>query len=543
MNYCIYARVSTSYDSQDSSFDVQTKELKKKIKVLYPDWTLTATYGDQGISGKKESRPQFQQMLSDAKLKKFDVIVTKSISRFARNARLLLSALEELEKLNVKVLFVEENIDTSQASQKFILTVLGGLAEMEASNTSSHIRESNSIKRMAGSPARMCSVPVGYTWDRETKTVSINPDEAELVKQIYSWFVDDHFSQGKIAALATDAGLKPRHGALKIDRATITKILKNKKYIGTATEKDSATGKVYEFDGVYPVIIDKAIFDQAQLIFAGTTKNKYSRHERRLYPLSQICFCSLCSRKATRFTDLSRPHPFELEEPSGGTAFWGCRSLATNKSKNSCKTYKMSEEYIYEAIIEALVTAACGSKIGLEEKMLSKKSFNAFLNAIEESNKNFETELAAFESRKKDLDRQRKKELDLFRQDLIDETELKSNIKVIDKKLRELVPPKSPETKQMNQAHLKSFLKAIKSSDKNLLAAQQKCREHLFELFKDKEFRRSIITTFVDKIWIGGDKYTVTVELKSPMVSFTHRFSHRAPVLWGGNIKREDFSV
>ena len=543
MKYVIYARVSTTYDSQESSFDVQTKELKKKIKILYPSYTYLTTYGDQGISGKKEDRPQFQQMLQDARDKKFDVIVTKSISRFARNTRVLLSVLEELEKLNIKVLIIEENLDTSQANQKFILTVLGGLAEMEANNTSSHIRESNSIKRMAGSPARMCSVPVGYTWDRETKTVSINPDEAELVKQIYSWFVDDHFSQGKIAALATDAGLKPRHGALKIDRGTITKILKNKKYIGIAVETDSATGKVYEFDGVYPVIIDKTIFDQAQAIFASTTKSKYSRHERRLYPLSQICFCSLCNRKATRFTDLSRIHPFELEESSGGTAYWGCRSLSTNKVKTTCKTYKMSEEYIYEAIIEALVTAACGSKIGLEEKMLSKKSFNAFLNAIEESNKNFEVEMSSFESKKKDLEKQRKKELDLFRQDLIDEAELKSNIKVIDKKLRELVPPKSPETKQMNQEHLKSFLKAIKSSSKDFLKAQQECRKHLFELFKDKDFRRSIITTFVSKVWIGGDKFTITVELKSPMVSYTHRFEHRAPILRNGKLYREDFTV
>lgn len=545
MKYVIYARVSTTYDSQEGSFDVQTKELKKKIKVLYPDYIYVATYGDLGISGKKESRPQFQQMLKDARAKKFDVIVTKSISRFARNTRVLLSSLEELNQLNIKVLFLEENVDSSSASQKFLLTVLGGLAEMEAENTSSHIRESNNIKRVAGTIARPCAVPLGYAWNKETKTISVNEDEAELVNQVFHWYVDDELSQGKIAAKMTNSGFKPKHGALRVDRKSVTTILTNAKYIGIATEKDRATGKVYTFEGVFPPIVDRTLFEQAQERLKVKKCPDYRRHPTRLYPLSHVTFCSCCNLKCTRFIDLTHNNAkngdFELAEPSGGRAFWGCRSLAANKNNHSCKTYKLSEEYIYEAIIEALVFAACGSNIGTKEHLFSDDRFNGFLQAIEDANKNYDSELQAFETRKKELEKQRKKELDLFRNDIIDEAELKANVKVIDKQLTELVPPKSPETKQMNQQHLKSFLSAVKTSDQDFKAAESQCRKHLFELFKDADFRRSIVTTFVDKVWIGGDKFTVTIELKEPLVCYSHRFKHRAPCTINGHFIRETY--
>lgn len=529
MKYCIYARVSTTYESQDSSFEVQTKELRKKIKVLYPDYSYVTTYGDQGISGQKEDRAAFQQMLSDAKLQKFDAIVTKSISRFARNARILLNVLEELEQLKIKVLFIEENIDTSQASQKFLLTVLGGLAEMEAQNTAAHIRESNNIKRVAGIPARKCAVPLGYIWDKKNKVILVDEDAAQLVNNVFHWFVNEHYSQGKIASMMMNSGFKPKRGALNIDRRTITKMLSNEKYIGIAKEKDSSTGKIFTFENAFPQIVDRALFEQAQEMLAVRTNPDYKRHETRLYPLSKICYCTICKRKNTRFTMLHRGDGYELEEPSGGIAFWGCKCLASNKTVKSCKTYKLSEEYIYEAIIEALVFAACGSKIGVEEHLFSNQNFNAFLDAINDSNKNYNIELKAYESRKSELDRQRRKEIDLYRQDIISEAEMKSNVKQIDKQIKNLVPPKSPETKQMNQEHLKQFLKAVKYSNNDILKAQQKCRQHLFELFKDKDFRRSIINTFVSKVWIGGDKFTVTIELKEPLVCYSHTFAHRAP--------------
>lgn len=542
MKYVIYARVSTSYESQDSSFEVQTKELKKKIKVLYPSWSYIDTYGDQGISGKKESRPQFQQMLKDARQHKFDCVVTKSISRFARNTRVLLQTLEEFDKLGIKVLFLEENIDSQSASQKFLLTVLGGLAEMESQNTSAHIRESNSIKRSAGQAARKCAVPFGYIWQKETKTILVDKDAAVLVNKIFTWFVEDHYSQGKIAALATNAGMTARHGANHIDRATIEKILSNKKYIGIAEEKDSSTGKIYEFKDVFPPIIDFTLFKQAQDEKLKRKKSPRGKTEAKLYPLSNLCFCTICNKKATRFTDLtSHKIDGDLCESSKGRAFWGCRSLAKNKDIHSCKTFKMSEQYIYEAIIEALVTAACGSKIGVEENLMQNSAFNQFLTSIEEADKNYNIELLAFEKRQKELEKAKKKELDLFRADLIDEAELKTNIKKLDKEIASLTPPKSPDVKKMNKDHLKAFLTALKTSSKDWFNATVECRKHLYELFKDADFRRSIVNVFVDKVWIGGEKYTITVELKNPLVSYSHRFKHRAPVRRNGVFYTEDF--
>ena len=542
MKYVIYARVSTNYESQADSFETQQNEIQAKIKLLHPNYKLVGTYGDLGISGKKESRPEFQRMLKDARAKKFDCIITKSISRFARNTRLLLQALEELDKLGIKVLFLEENIDSTAPTQKFLLTVLGALAEMEAQNISAHIKESNSIRRVAGKATRACAVPLGYIWDPATKTVSVNPEEAELVNKIFHWYVDDNYSQGKIAALVVNSGFKPKRGGRRLDRGTITKILKNKKYIGIAVEKD-ASGKEFEFEGIFKPIIDRSLFDKAQTMIKVKKNPDYRRDTtRKLYPLSNLCYCACCDKKATRFTDLNKNvKAFEFSEPSSGFAYWGCKSLSTNKNSLSCITYKMSEQYIYEAIIEALVFAACGTNVGVSEGQLKTESFDRFITAIEESDKNYDSELHAYEECKKELEKQRKKELDLYRKEFISEAELEASLNEIKKQLSSLIPPKTPETKMMNKNHLNAFLKAVKNSDSDFISAQKNCREHLFELFKDADFRRSIVNTFVSKVWIGGDKFTVTVELQEPLVSYSHTFKSRAPIMRKGKVYRENY--
>lgn len=269
MRYAIYARVSTAMEEQKSSYDVQVDDLKKRVSILYPDLKFVSVYGDRGVSGTKENRPAFDEMLEDARNGCFECIVTKSISRFARNTKLLLSVLEELQKLKVRVIFLEENLDTEKTSQKFVMTVLGALAEMESQNLREHIKEGFAIRRDAGKMARPQAIAYGYKLENHVPVV--DEEKAKVVRQIFSWFVDDNLSPGGIVSRLMERGIPASRGGSRWHRNTIQFLLKNKKYVGSAEEKDSETGKVYEFH--YPSIVDVAVFEKAQEIIALREKD------------------------------------------------------------------------------------------------------------------------------------------------------------------------------------------------------------------------------------------------------------------------------
>ena len=538
IKYVVYARVSTAHIEQEGSFEMQKNDLQKYVssQSQFKNFEYVRSYGDV-MSGRKESRPEFQKMLRDAKAGLFSAIVTKSISRFARNIRFLLNALQELNDAGVRVIFVEDHIDSSDPSHFLSLTLLGTLADMESKNTSSHLRATYAVRRSMNKLARPCACCFGYKYDKETDTINIVDSEAQTVKNIFHWFVNENLSTGKIAARLTDSGIKTSYGKTIWSRPQIRKILACEKYVGIAKETDTATGKVFTFENAYPVLIDKVLFQKAQEIIDSRKVKDYKRRKASLYSLSGLVFCAKCGSRCNRYTKIKRKTT-PLCDTCNGHPYWGCRSFNYPSSSQKCVgVYTVSEEYINRAIIEALVSVACGNKIAVDEGLLSNSDFSAFIDAVEQSNKNYEVEWSAFEARKKDLERSRKKELDLFRLGVISEADMLSNVHLIDKRLRELVPPKTPESKMMSQEHLKKFLDVVTSPDGDFLTRQKRCREHLYNLFLDSDFRRSITLAFVEKIYIGAEpRFTVSVELKDGLFFGSYHFLHRGPVCRGGKV-------
>ena len=243
MRYVIYARVSTALEEQKSSFDTQTQDLKKRIKSLYPDLKFSGVYGDRGISGTTAERPDFQQMISDAHERKFDLIITKSISRFARNTRILLNTIKDLEECGVGIIFLEENIDTRQTTQKFLMTVLGALAEMESTNLKTHIKEGFASRRAAGKMARPSAVAFGYKLDNGS--ILVDPETGPIVKNIFRWFVEEGLPASAISTRLMQRGVRTRRGLSKWNRHTVLYILANPKYVGRAKETDPETGEEF----------------------------------------------------------------------------------------------------------------------------------------------------------------------------------------------------------------------------------------------------------------------------------------------------------
>ena len=189
-----YVRVSAEKDTAIASLENQATTYVEQIKAN-PEWEFAGIYEDRGISGTKEMRPQFQRMLKDCRDGKIDLILTKSFTRFARNTVVLLETLRELKGLGIEVVFEKDNIRSLNESGELLITLLAAFAQAESQSSSENqkwrIRKSFEEGRLANG-GRM----LGYRLENDTLTVI--PDEAEVVRQIFT----DYLSGMGIRAIA-----------------------------------------------------------------------------------------------------------------------------------------------------------------------------------------------------------------------------------------------------------------------------------------------------------------------------------------------------
>ena len=207
-----YVRVSTDNDEQTSSYELQKNYYTDYIKAQ-PGWEFVGIYDDEGISGTSlEHRKGMQQLIEDCKAGKIDLILTKSIARFARNIVDCLSVIETLKNLDppVGVKFEADNIYTLDSNGRMILTILASVAEEESHSKS--IIMNWSIDRRFSRGLFLTPALLGYDQDEDGSLV-VNQDEAQTVKVIYYLYLNG-FSFTEIAELLTEYGRKTKHGSL-----------------------------------------------------------------------------------------------------------------------------------------------------------------------------------------------------------------------------------------------------------------------------------------------------------------------------------------
>ncbi len=268
-----YARVSSDSEDQLNSFAAQiryyTELLKNSENTVFIDM-----YADEGISGTSAAkRADFQRLMNDCRKGKIDRILTKSVSRFARNTKDCLEAIRELKTLGVSVYFEKENIDTAEISSEMMITMYSQFAQEESMSISKNCRMGVTKRMMDGSYNNL-SAPFGYEY--QNGKLQINPEKAQIVKQIFSWYVSG-IGIEEIARRLNLNGVREeiwRHG-------TIRCILTNEKYIGdTLMQKTFNTDTLpfkrarnrgekpqYYVSETHEPIIDKEIFDIAQKMF------------------------------------------------------------------------------------------------------------------------------------------------------------------------------------------------------------------------------------------------------------------------------------
>ena len=225
---CAYARVSTIQEEQENSLENQIAHYEELIR-SNPSYEFAGIYHDFGVSGFKEKRPGFQKMMKDAKAGKFDLIITKSISRFARNTDTLLKAVRELKEQGIGVFFELQHINTLESAGELMLTVVGAFAQAESENCRQLSQMVYARKYKAGIPVQYLEKSFGYMLDVDGEYIS-DPEESRWVKKIFELYAEG-YNLGQISRYLNEQGVKAKKGA-RFSCNTVLQILENTIYIG-----------------------------------------------------------------------------------------------------------------------------------------------------------------------------------------------------------------------------------------------------------------------------------------------------------------------
>lgn len=303
-----YCRVSTGDESQQTSYTNQKAFYTGYINGK-EGWKIAGIYADDAISGtSRVRRKEFNRMIDDAMSGKIDYIVTKSISRFARNTVDTLNCVRQLRQQNppVGIYFEKENIDTLDAASELVLTILSALAQEESRSISDNIRWTFQKNFQAGKPQINLKRMLGYDKGENGEWV-INPAQAEIIRFIFQKYVCGH-SANSIARQANDAGMRTVNGNLWTAGAVLD-TLRNEKYVGDlemqkTITKDFLTHRSVKNTGEAPKyyvkdhhigIIDRFTWDKVQVTLSrGKVKKKKNGERAKEGPKGSPFFNLVC---------------------------------------------------------------------------------------------------------------------------------------------------------------------------------------------------------------------------------------------------------
>ena len=347
-----YARVSTDHEEQLNSYEAQLDYYTAFIQGR-SDWEFAGMYSDEGISGTStKKREGFQSMVEDALAGKIDLVITKSVSRFARNTVDSLSTIRKLKEHGTEVYFEKENIWTFDAKGELLITIMSSLAQEESRSISENVTWGHR-KRMADGKV---SVPYGgfLGYDKgEDGGLVVNPEQAEVVKLIYGDFLAG-LSCHAIAVKLTAMGVKTPRGKDKWYQGTVRSILTNEKYKGDALLQKYYTpdflvkrqvvnkGEIpqYYVEKDHEAIIEPEVFDRVQDIMRERSAKKgYSGTTVFSSKIQCGCCGGWYGPKVWHSNSKYR------------RVIWQCN--AKFKDKTGCGTPHLTEDEIRSAFIKA----------------------------------------------------------------------------------------------------------------------------------------------------------------------------------------------
>ena len=271
-----YARVSTDDEEQQTSYEAQVDYYTRYIQSK-PEWAFVEVYTDEGISATNtKKRDGFNRMIRDALAGRIDLIVTKSVSRFARNTVDTLTTIRKLKEKGVGVIFEKENIDTLDSKGELLITIMSSLAQEESRSISENVTWGQRKRFSDGKVTMPYKQFLGYARN-EDGTPRVVENEAKIVRMIYALFLDGKTPSG-IAACLTAQGIPTPAGKKTWQSSTVESILTNEKYKGDARLQKTFTvdflnkkmkpneGEVpsYYVKNSHPAIVAEEVYDMVQ---------------------------------------------------------------------------------------------------------------------------------------------------------------------------------------------------------------------------------------------------------------------------------------
>ena len=341
-----YCRVSSNSADQRNSFATQEHVYTKYIAEKQ-EWELVDIFADEGLSGMKaDNRPEFQRMIRMCELRQIDLILTKSVSRFARNVKEALNYTRKLKLLGIGVQFEEDGINTLAMADEMLLNTFAAIAQEESKSISQNQRLSI-VKRMESGEYIASNAPYGYRL--VNKKLKIFKPEAEVVCWIFQAYLNG-LSIKTIADTLTAQGVPTRSGQEQWKANTITYVLTNEKYIGDTLfqkyygemtvpfKKHRNYGEMdqYYAKDTHEPIVEKTIFYAVQSLLKNRQATFKQEKSKNRYPLTSCIRCSECGS-------------FYHRKVRSGVIKWVCSKHAADTT--ACNSSYYSEERIYDGII------------------------------------------------------------------------------------------------------------------------------------------------------------------------------------------------
>ncbi len=487
-----YARVSTDTEEQLSSYKSQVAYYTELVNKR-GDWQLVDIYADEAVTGTQvNKRENFQRMIDDCMNGKIDMVITKSISRFARNTLDTLKYVRMLKEQNVAVFFEDENINTMTMDGELLLVILSSVAQQEVENISSNVKKGLKMKMKRGELVGFQSC-LGYDYDVQTKKISVNEKEAEIVRYIFERYIAGYGAH-MIAKELTAAGHITRAGRSSWQDGAILGIVKNEKYKG-----DLLQGKTFTVDPIskrrlenygeedqfyirnhHEAIVSEEIFEKAQAILhrrgarlRGVEKGKRNKYSRQ-FAFSSKLECAFCGSNLSRRNWHSGTNHTKV--------IWQCVT-ATKKGRRYCPPSKALFENVLEGAFLESYRRLCSNHTDVLDELMG--NMEMVLN-----NQNHIRQLNKVKNEIKLLEQKRCKLIDLCLDEKIDRATYEGRYGELEVQLNKLLA---------EQIQLEKGSRQEIDLEKRL--------EHLRKVLQKHEvlsaFDRNVFESIVEKVIVG----------------------------------------
>lgn len=365
-----YCRVSTKQDEQLNSYEVQRTHYEERIRTE-PKWSLVGIFADKGITGTSmKKRDEFNKMLRLCYKGKIDMIIVKSISRFARNTLDVIKITRKLREINVDVYFEEQGIHSIDPASEFYITIYGSIAQSESENISANVKWGKAQSAKQGNVPFQCKHFLGYAKNADGE-IEIVPEEAEIIREIYERYLSGESLHGIKCYLEAKEIPTPA-GCSVWRQETIRSILSNEKYKGDAIinktyvsdciskriKANNGERNKYYIENNHPAIIDAGTFARVQEEIARRsgkpkvkqkgTKTELSRYSSK-YALSELLICGECRTPYRRCTWTAK---------GKRKIVWRCINRLDYGKKYCHHSPSIEENLLQDAVMRAIMQTA-----------------------------------------------------------------------------------------------------------------------------------------------------------------------------------------